>query len=83
MGGFIVVGVCCGVSRLISLSPELDVELGIMNDVSQHPESCSFGADGDERLGVVIVVIVSDNVTPVVSLSKRSAALRGPGNGIK
>lgn len=55
-----------------------------MNEVSQQPESCIiFGTDGDDTVGAVHVVIVSDSVTQADSDSNRSAAVLGPGNGIK
>lgn len=56
-----------------------------MNEVSQQPGSCiGFGTDGAAiTVGGVYVDTDSDSVTPVASDSNRSAAVRGPGNGIK
>lgn len=55
-----------------------------MKDVSQQPESCiSFGTDGDDTVGAEHVVIDSDSVTQAASDNNRSAAVLGPGSGIK
>lgn len=72
-----------------------ELELGIENEVSQQlSESSEFilllllvvvatADDGAIVLIVEQVVTDSDSVTPVASLSKRTATPRGPDNGIK
>lgn len=55
-----------------------------MKEVSQQPELLrDFGMAGDVTRGIAEVVTDSDSVTQVASLSRRTASLRGPGNGMR
>lgn len=80
-----VVGSCTGILG----GGAIVVGCSRIKDVSQHLPSWGCGCMGpfiilgEAVLGGVQVTIVSGIVTPVASLSNRSATDRGPGSGIR